>query len=265
MPYFCNICLQTLNKISIYRSINPTLMVDDFLKLNNYAKSVKRIREIRTMKKTLLTIVTLLFTTFSGAFAAENFLNTVILEGTGNTYNVILRSDAAAMVKRVVENNNKITLEIKGLTSSDNISTLYRNTSAANGVIVENVGSNAIRIHVQGKNIASANIIFDTPATAPIVVTDKVSKNTIGWSLFALAVLCFMFAKSREIKVDPRAKAREAMQKSMRDREIAMYKNYRREMLTMPSIDYKIKNPRMKQAIRRADTIRHLQRVSAGK
>jgi len=236
-------------------------MVDDLNRNNLYAKNVKRIRE-KIMKKILLTIITILFTTFSGAFAADNFLNTVILEGTGNTYNIILRSDAAAAVKRVVENDNKITLEIKGLTSSENISTLYKNTSSANGVIVENVGNNAIRVHVQGKNISSANIIFDTPATAPIVVTDQVSKNTIGWSLLAGAILCFMFAKSREIKVDPRAKAKEAMQKSMRDREIAMYKNYRREMLTMPSIDYKIKNPRMKQAIRRADTIRHLQRVS---
>lgn len=47
----------------------------------------------------------------------------------------------------------------------------------------------------------------------------------------------------------------------MRDREIAMYKNYRKELLTIPSIDYKVKNPRVKEAIRRADTIRHLQRV----
>ncbi len=214
------------------------------------------------MKKLLLTMLTILFTTFSSAFAADNFLNTVVLEGTGSSYNIILRSDAVASVRRVVENSNKIVLDIKGLTSSDNMSTVYKNTSAANGVIVENVGSNAIRIYVQGKNISSANIIFDTPASAPIVVADKVSKNTICWSILAGIALCFMFAKSREIKVDPRAKVKEAVQKNMRDREIAMYRNYRRELLTIPSIDYKVKNPRMKQAIRRADTIRHLQRVS---
>ena len=71
-----------------------------------------------------------------------------------------------------------------------------------------------------------------------------------------------IFSKLRDIKVDTRAKVREAVQKNMRDREIAMYKNYRREMLTIPSIDYKIKNPRLKKVIRRADTIRHLQRVA---
>ncbi len=206
--------------------------------------------------------MTLLITALNTAFAADNYLNAVVLEGTGSGYNIILRSDAVASVKRVVENDNKIVLEVKGLTSSDNISTVYKNTSAANGVIVENVGSNAIKIYVQGKDISHADIIFDTPASSPVVVTEKVSKNTICWSIFAGAVICFLFAKSRDIKVDPRVKAKEAVQKNMRDREIAMYKNYRREMLTIPSIDYKVKNPRMKQAIRRADTIRHLQRIS---
>ena len=213
------------------------------------------------MKKILLTIVTMLFMVTSALAANDNFLNAVVLEGTDSGYN-ILRSDAVASVKRVVENSNKIVLDIKGLTSSDDISTVYKNTSSANGVIVENIGNNSIRVQVQGKNISSANVIFDTPASAPIVVTDKVSKRTVGWSATALVLLCFIFAKSRDIKVDTRAKVREAVQKNMRDREIAMYKNYRREMLTIPSIDYKIKNPRLKKVIRRADTIRHLQRVA---
>lgn len=214
------------------------------------------------MKKILLTIVTMLFMVTSALAANDNFLNAVVLEGTDSGYNIILRSDAVASVKRVVESSNKIVLDIKGLTSSDDISTVYKNTSSANGVIVENIGNNSIRVQVQGKNISSANVIFDTPASAPIVVTDKVSKRTVGWSATALVLLCFIFAKSRDIKVDTRAKVREAVQKNMRDREIAMYKNYRREMLTIPSIDYKIKNPRLKKVIRRADTIRHLQRVA---
>ena len=214
------------------------------------------------MRKIFLLVMTILFTAFSSAFAADNYLNAVILEGTDAGYNIVLRSDAVASVKRIVESDNKIVLDIKGLTSSDNISTVYKNTSAANGVIVENVGSNAINIYVQGKNISHADIIFDTPASSPIVVTDKVSTKTICWSILAGIGICILFAKSRDIKTDPRVKAKEAVQKNMRDREIAMYKNYRREMLTIPSIDYKVKNPRMKQAIRRADTIRHLQRVS---
>ncbi len=64
------------------------------------------------------------------------------------------------------------------------------------------------------------------------------------------------------MKANSKERITAAVQKNIRDREIAMYKTYRREMLTKPSIDYKITSPRMKQAIRRADTIRHLQRVT---
>ena len=215
------------------------------------------------MKKFLLIAISFLMMLTSGVYAADNFLNTVVLEGAEEGgYNILLRSDAIASVRRVVESNNKIILNIRGLTASEDINTLYRNTSSANGVIVENVGNNEVKIQIQGKNIAKANIIFDSPASAPIVVSDKVSGKTIAWSLFAMLVICFLFAKSRGMKTNSKERISAAVQKNIRDREIAMYRTYRREMLTKPSIDSKITNPRMKESIRRADTIRHLQRMS---
>lgn len=212
------------------------------------------------MKK-LIILFTIFILSISGAFASDNLLNTVILEGTGSGYNVVLRSDGIAAVKRIISSDNKLTLDIKGLTSANNLSTIYKNTSNANSVIVENVGSNEVKIHIQAKDIVKANIIFDTPASAPIVVSDKVSNDAIAWSALAFIVLCFIFAKSKNIKDDPHEEIAEAIQKNMRDREIAMYKSYKKELLTIPSIDYKIKNPRVRETIRRADTIRHLQRT----
>lgn len=212
------------------------------------------------MKKLVL-IITVFLLTISAAFAADNFLNTVILEGTESGYNVILRSDNIAGVKRIAEGQNKLTLDIKGITSAGNLSTLYRNTSSDNSVIVENTGTNSVKIHISAKNAASANIIFDTPASSPVVVSDNISRNTLLWSIFAFIMLCCVFFMSKNIKDDPREEIVEAIQKNMRDREIEMYKNYRKELLTIPSIDYKVKNPRVREAIRRADTIRHLQRV----
>ena len=195
--------------------------------------------------------------------AADNFLNTVVLEGlSGGGYNILLRSDAIASVKRVVENENKITLKIKGLSASEDMSTLYKNTSSANSVIVENIGDNEVNIQIQGTNISKANIIFDSPASAPIVVSEKVSGKNVAWIVVSLIVLCVAFTKAKGMKGNSEERISAAVQKNIKDREIAMFKNYRREMLTKPSIDYKITNPRMKQAIKRADTIRHLQRVA---
>lgn len=212
------------------------------------------------MKK-LIILFTIFMLSITGALASDNLLNTVILEGTGSGYNIILRSDSIASVRRIISSDNKLTLDIKGLASSNNISTMYKNTSDANSVIVENSGSNEVKIHIQAKGIVNSDIIFDTPASAPIVVSDKVSNDAIAWSVLAFVVLCFIFAKSKTIHEDPHEEIAEAIQKNMRDREIAMYKSYKKELLIIPSIDYKIKNPRVREAIRRADTIRHLQRV----
>lgn len=215
------------------------------------------------MKKLFLTVISIVTLLCGSVYAADNYLNTVVLEGiSGGGYNVLLRSDAIASVKRTVVDNNKIVLNIKGLTASDDISTVYRNTSSANGIVVENVGNNEVAIQVQGKNVSNANIIFDSPATAPIVVSDGVSHKAIWWSILALMVLCVIFAKSRNLKVESKDKIKAGVRKNIRDREVQMYRNYRRELLMKPSIDYKITNPRMKRAIREADTIRHLQRVS---
>lgn len=214
------------------------------------------------MKKVIFTILTVLLMSCGSVFAADNFLNTVILEGTANGYNIILRSDAIAAVKRTVESTNKITLNIKGLSASEDLTTLYRNTSSANSIVVENIGNNQVQLQLQGKNISNANIIFDSPAIAPIVVSDGVSHKTIGWSVFALIALCVIFSKTRNIKVETSDRINAGVRKNIRDREIAMYKNYRRELLTKPSIDYKVKSPRIQRAIREADTIRHLQRTT---
>ena len=214
------------------------------------------------MKKLILLILMITIFSCSKALCAENYLNAVVLEGIQGGYNVVLRSDAIASVKRTVSDANKIVLDIKGLTASEDISTIYKNTSSANGIIVENKGNNEVIIQIQGKNISKANIILDSPATAPIVVPDGFSKKTAGWAALAFLGLCVIFAKSRKLKVDSQDKIQAAVQKKIRDREIALYKNYRKDLLTKPSIDYKVKNPRIQQAIRRADTIRHLQRTT---
>lgn len=214
------------------------------------------------MKKLLLTIVAMILIGCGAVFAADNFLNTVILEKTDSGYNIILRSDAIASVKRTITSPNKIVLNIKGLTASDDITTLYRNTSSNNGIVVENIGNNEVQLQLQGSNIANADIIFDSPASAPVVVPDKVSHKTLGWGVFALFAICFLFSKSKNIKAGSKERINAAVRRNIKDREIAMYRNYRKELLTKPSIDYKVRNPRIQQAIRRADTIRHLQRTT---
>ena len=93
------------------------------------------------MKK-LLIFIAVFILSISGALASDNLLNTVILEGTESGYNIVLRSDSIAGVRRIISSDDKLTLDIKGLSSSNNLSTIYKNTSDAKNVIVENIENN---------------------------------------------------------------------------------------------------------------------------
>ncbi len=199
--------------------------------------------------------------TILSSIASDNILNSVVLENTGNRYNIILRTDSVANVKKIATSKNSLTIDIKGVTSINNMSTLYKNTADSSSVILENLGQNGVKLHIKADNIANSNIFFEIPGSAPIVVTEKVSNHTVAWSVVAFVLLCTIFARCKSIKGNQNQVIADAIHKDMRDREIAMYKTYKKELLTIPSIDYKIKNPRLQQVIRRADTIRHLQRM----
>ena len=63
------------------------------------------------MKK-LLILISILLINAAAVFASDNLLNTVILEGTAGGYNIVLRSDSIAAVKRIISSDDKLTLDI---------------------------------------------------------------------------------------------------------------------------------------------------------
>ena len=126
------------------------------------------------MLKKLLLILTIMTTiTMNFAFANSNFLNSVVLEKGDDGYNIILRSDNKAKVKKSFKSDDKITLTLNGITTSNDFNTMYKNTSEVNNIVVENTDANTVKIYIQAPDISKANIVFDTPNSAPIVVSDN--------------------------------------------------------------------------------------------
>ena len=162
------------------------------------------------------------------ASAAENYLNTVVLEEGENGYNISLRSDLPAKVKKTIISNDKILLTLKGISISNNVNTLYKNTSNANNIIVEPVGNEEMNVYVFAKDIAGANVIFNTPNSAPIPVGDRFAKEKLTWVVFSVALLVLMInsLKSRDRRIVKKL--------TMREREIAFYK------AKIPSINYQM-------------------------
>ena len=62
------------------------------------------------LKKFLLTLILIL--AGASAFAADNFLNSIVIDNVDGETSVVLRSDEVAKIKREIETPNKIVLNI---------------------------------------------------------------------------------------------------------------------------------------------------------
>ena len=181
--------------------------------------------------KRLILLITILCTFTAGiALASGNFLNSVILEGTETGYNVVLRSDARAKIKKSIKSRDNMVLTLYGTTVSDDINTLYKNTTDVNSIRVETAAPDEVKIYINAKDIADANVVLNTPNSAPLAVGDRFAKEKMLWAGFSVMILLLMI---HSIKSQNRRIVRKM---NMRDREIEFYK------ATIPSINYKVKN-----------------------
>ena len=77
---------------------------------------------------------------FTGkAFASDNVLQAIQIDGAKDSYNVILKSDDTAEVKKTIQAPNKMVINLKGIRASKTINTIYNNTSSVDSVVVEHI------------------------------------------------------------------------------------------------------------------------------
>lgn len=110
------------------------------------------------------------------AFAASNSLSAVEIKDSENGYQIILRSDNSAEVRKTVDTRDDITLEVKGLVPLDSVGTVYNNVPDVDSVIIQPEEENT-KIIVHGKNIAKANILF-APVEAQAAAQAEGSANS---------------------------------------------------------------------------------------
>lgn len=123
------------------------------------------------MKRVLL-LLTMVVSMLS-VMADENVLQSIEIEPVKDTYNIVLVSDKAVDVKKVVQAPNKITLNMKDIRASKTLNTVYNNVSNVDTVMVEPQG-NGISIFFQAENAEAATVTFDalTPAAPPVATNN---------------------------------------------------------------------------------------------
>ena len=196
------------------------------------------------MKKTFLVLglIIVFIVTGLAVNAKTNQLHTITLEQSNGSYNIILDTDSISKVTRKVISNNEIVLEISGITSTDTVNALYKGTGAIDNLVVENAGLNKLRIYVSAQNIKSSSVIMQPAMGTETIVGETFPVNKAVWSVFVLVVLGVVIRRSiKRTKEDNDI----LIKRDIKDREIAMYRQYRRSLdegVSLPSKDTKMKN-----------------------
>ena len=189
------------------------------------------------LKKFLLTLILIL--TGLSAFATDNFLNSVVIDNVDGETSVVLRSDEVAKVKREIESPNKIVINLKGIKQSPDINTMYKNTTRVKGLAIQSEKNNELKIYIEAPEIAKANIVFETPNSAPITVSSAVSEGKVLWCVVSIMLLLLVMKSARNAR--PKAPAKPDINEIIKEREKALYKNFQKEVSTMPSMNYRLK------------------------
>lgn len=97
--------------------------------------------------------------------ASDNVLQAIQVNGVKDSYNIVLKSDDVAELKKTVQAPNKMIINLKGIRASKTINTIYNNTSSVDSVVVEPINDDTVKILIQGQNVANAEVNFDTLKT----------------------------------------------------------------------------------------------------
>lgn len=188
--------------------------------------------------KRLLTLIAIFFIGLA-AQASEHYLNTIVLEGTDDGYNIVLNSDSIPQVKKSAKGSDSIKLDVKGLTAANNLNAIYRGTSDINSLIIETVSSNELKIYIQAKNIAGATIMAKTSNEGPVIISERFPIEKVLWTVCVISILIALFKSAKALTEYENSIV---IKKDIKDREIELYRNFQKELESMPKINSKIKN-----------------------
>lgn len=113
------------------------------------------------MKKVFLVLFISLFTAIN-VMASDNVLQSVQIEPMGDSFNIVLVADNSVSIKKTIQAPNRIMLSLKGIRASKTLSTIYKNVSNVDNIIVEPFGVDGLNIMFQAENASNASVTFDS-------------------------------------------------------------------------------------------------------
>ena len=202
------------------------------------------------MKKIFLTfsfLAIFIFTCLSVS-AKTNMLHTITLEKNGNGYNIVLKTDNTTKVTKKTLADNEIVLDLAGIKSSDTVNALYKGTDNVENLVVENSGRNSLKIYITAKNIRNSSVMTQTPNGENNMVSEEYPLNKTLWSIFVLLVFGVIFSACKKEVIEEN---KVGIRKDIKEREIALYRQYRKNFEENPNINQQ--NLKMRSMIKKID------------
>lgn len=106
----------------------------------------------------------LLFVLSSSAVLA-NTLSEVTINGVDSGYDIVLKTDSSAEMKKIVNSNDKMSIELKNVQASDTLNTVYNNVANIENVTIQPVSKENLKITFKGEDIAKSKIYFQNVKT----------------------------------------------------------------------------------------------------
>ena len=203
------------------------------------------------MKKIFLMIFTFLiafgFSSVS-ARASSNYLHTITLEKNNTGYNVLLDADKSVKVSKTTPSDKELILELNGITSAEGVNALYRGINNIEGLVVENTAPNKVKVYITADNISNSTIFMNTANGDQMIIGENIPTDKLLWVAFAIAILAVVFKMSKKIAEEDRS----LIKRSIKDREIELYRHYQAQMAATPTI-HPYQDIRMKKMLKKID------------
>ena len=125
---------------------------------------------------------------------------------------------------------------------------LYKGTDNIENLVIESTGKNNLKIYITAKNIRNSSVITQSLNGENRIISEGFPLSKTIWATFVLILFGIIFAVCKK---DTEAENRLGIKKDIKDREIALYKQYRRNFEEDMSVNSK--NSKMHTMIKKID------------
>ena len=160
-----------------------------------------------------------------------------------------MSTDNVSKVSKKISSPNELIIDMNGISSTDTVNAIYKGTDSIESLIVEHISQNKLRIHIVAENIAMSTIMLQTADGITSIAAETFPWNKALWVVFVLTLFGVIFSVSKKISEQD---DKILIKKDIKDREIDMYRQFRKQMDYNESLKLN-KSLRMKTMMKKID------------